>query len=606
MSQFVWPIAGCGSNSTSDLPPSQAVGQQQSNSTAPSRTLILERSSGSPGEFLRFHSTALDTNAAATIIFTDAQGYRVAVELPPVKGNLIQLPLPPYFQTDAQGVLRFSAGTVSITVQQSIGEQVISLGPVNFTIGDLPEPSGTPGAATVEQLNRLLTQSALLESDLTAFDADTRWTAGTSRLRSELALVKAGLETFLSEIRRLSAGEVDELRLGMVGGQETVLTRDNLVLLDVLLPLYLPSNAESTELTLARERVLLALLQSQLSASSPKAREVRPLVQALPVLYAFFFVYVTHRVFQAYTLDTPGAQADKQTLNRLKEGLGTLWDYLFAAVDVSVVGQAIAADDLAQIQATDVNFPHLLDPSQTAAGQALGQVQAHLDNMGINTEEADILKEFLADPPFPAPVARADSYQTRLNQPLQVTATSGLLANDTLHRATLAASSTSTQRGGTVNVAADGSFSYTPPPFFFGTDEFSYSISNTAASRSASATIEVQPTLSGIWSEGGTVIAPGTCAGISDTAVMVLEETNGVVSGSLTYQTGGFTDPVSGSYNAQTRQVILVTQTFNSVLVGTVSADLRNISGTFENGLHCYDSEGQDLGATAGVWGASR
>ena len=75
----------------------------------------------------------------------------------------------------------------------------------------------------------------------------------------------------------------------------------------------------------------------------------------------------------------------------------------------------------------------------------------------------------------PAPVGTADSYTTRAGVPLAVPAALGVLANDTgaagdVLTATLAANVTH----GTLALAANGSFTYTPNAGFTGTDSFTY------------------------------------------------------------------------------------------------------------------------------------
>lgn len=81
----------------------------------------------------------------------------------------------------------------------------------------------------------------------------------------------------------------------------------------------------------------------------------------------------------------------------------------------------------------------------------------------------------------PAPVnnpykAVADHYNATEDQVLTVKAASGVLANDVaLDGGKVATAGTfATAKGGSVKIAADGSFVYTPKPDFFGTDSFKY------------------------------------------------------------------------------------------------------------------------------------
>jgi large repetitive protein len=91
-----------------------------------------------------------------------------------------------------------------------------------------------------------------------------------------------------------------------------------------------------------------------------------------------------------------------------------------------------------------------------------------------------------------SPLAFPDSYATPRDTPLSVPAP-GLLANDTGSPAPTAAPfSGPTTAGGSVTVAADGGFSYTPPSGYTGLDSFSYSAGNSAGSDAATVAIAVE------------------------------------------------------------------------------------------------------------------
>ncbi len=89
-----------------------------------------------------------------------------------------------------------------------------------------------------------------------------------------------------------------------------------------------------------------------------------------------------------------------------------------------------------------------------------------------------------------APVAANDTYVTGFETPLTVAAP-GVLANDASNSGTVIGFDAVSSQGGTVSVAPDGGFTYTPPAGFAGTDSFGYSISNGTATSSATVTIEV-------------------------------------------------------------------------------------------------------------------
>ncbi|MCB9722365.1 MAG: Ig-like domain-containing protein [Candidatus Omnitrophica bacterium] len=78
-----------------------------------------------------------------------------------------------------------------------------------------------------------------------------------------------------------------------------------------------------------------------------------------------------------------------------------------------------------------------------------------------------------------SPLAVPDMYSCTGNVPINVSAGSGLIANDfddNIPGLTLAAGSFATSQGGTIVIASDGGFLYTPPAGFTGTDTYSYSL----------------------------------------------------------------------------------------------------------------------------------
>lgn len=102
-----------------------------------------------------------------------------------------------------------------------------------------------------------------------------------------------------------------------------------------------------------------------------------------------------------------------------------------------------------------------------------------------------------------APDAVADSAYSTLHDTALPVAAPGLLGNDGLGypAATIATAGGTacgafpctglTTEGGSVEVAADGSFTYTPPTDFAGADSFSYSLANSVGSNATSVAIDV-------------------------------------------------------------------------------------------------------------------
>lgn len=101
--------------------------------------------------------------------------------------------------------------------------------------------------------------------------------------------------------------------------------------------------------------------------------------------------------------------------------------------------------------------------------------------------------------PNDVPVANADAYNTTLNTMITVSAANGVLANDTdvqltagVPGVTLTASAgTTTAEGGTLSLATDGSFDYTPATNFSGTDTFDYTLSDGIDSTTGTVTITI-------------------------------------------------------------------------------------------------------------------
>ena len=94
-------------------------------------------------------------------------------------------------------------------------------------------------------------------------------------------------------------------------------------------------------------------------------------------------------------------------------------------------------------------------------------------------------------PPGPvlqAPVAVNDSFAALGNATLNQAAT-GVLANDTLNGATITSFDATGSNGGTLNLNADGSFTYTPALNFVGAETFDYTLTNSLGSSTATVTL---------------------------------------------------------------------------------------------------------------------
>lgn len=94
-----------------------------------------------------------------------------------------------------------------------------------------------------------------------------------------------------------------------------------------------------------------------------------------------------------------------------------------------------------------------------------------------------------------APVARADAYSTSVGVALSVPVVSGILANDTdAEGSPLTAALTTSPTHGTLALAANGSFVYTPEAGYIGPDSFTYTTSDgTLSSTAGTVSLTVTP-----------------------------------------------------------------------------------------------------------------
>lgn len=165
--------------------------------------------------------------------------------------------------------------------------------------------------------------------------------------------------------------------------------------------------------------------------------------------------------------------------------------------------------------------------------------------------------------PSAPPVAVDDSGTTPYETPL-VVAAPGVLDNDTGTRPTVTSNTDPTF--GTVVVAPDGSFTYTPDAGFAGLDAFTYTITDAAGqtdTATVTITVDMPPAPLAADDAGSTpfetpltVVAPGLLGNDSGTGITVTSNStpaNGTVTvapdGSLVYTPDtGFTGTVTFTY----------------------------------------------------------
>jgi VCBS repeat-containing protein len=182
------------------------------------------------------------------------------------------------------------------------------------------------------------------------------------------------------------------------------------------------------------------------------------------------------------------------------------------------------------------------------------------------SESADTTVTITVQPQADAPVVTGDTYRTPVDETLAVAASSGVLVNDSdVDGDSLTPSVVSGPAHGTVNLAADGSFTYTPESGFQGTDSFTYTVTDGGhVSAAATVTVEVNALPQGVADsysvdEDGALTIAAT-AGVlvndsdADGDTLTVTLVTGTSHGTLTLSAdGSFTYwPVSDFYGTDT------------------------------------------------------
>ncbi len=189
------------------------------------------------------------------------------------------------------------------------------------------------------------------------------------------------------------------------------------------------------------------------------------------------------------------------------------------------------------------------------------------------------------------PLANNDAYTASENTPLTVSATTGVLANDTdSSGAALTAIQLSSPANGTVTLNGDGSFTYTPNTGFVGSDSFTYKANDgTSDSNTATVTITVAapaPTASKdsyAVNENTTlsVAAPGVLANDTDpnnnplTAVLVTSPAHGTLQ---LASNGGFTYTPATYFSGTDSFTYKATNGGTSSAAATVSITVNHVN----------------------------
>lgn len=180
---------------------------------------------------------------------------------------------------------------------------------------------------------------------------------------------------------------------------------------------------------------------------------------------------------------------------------------------------------------------------------------------GVNTPITGT-KTFNAIAVNDAPVAGNDTISANFGAPLIIdttTATGGLRANDTDaegNTIALTGFDGTTTNGGTVIDNGDGTLTYTPAFGFYGSDTFTYTVSDGALTHTATVTLNVGGGLGATHVTTVETFTEDTAHNLTNDVVVVSSESTVTVTFALT-------DPAAGNFNTATSGA--VTSTFNAV-----------------------------------------
>jgi hypothetical protein len=116
-----------------------------------------------------------------------------------------------------------------------------------------------------------------------------------------------------------------------------------------------------------------------------------------------------------------------------------------------------------------------------------GALAAALFLSGCGDSDNFVFTQPVAAPALP--VAVDDNINALGNATLNQAAANGVLSNDTVNGATISAFDAIGSNGGALNLAADGSFTYTPVEGFVGAETFTYTLTNADGSSTATLTL---------------------------------------------------------------------------------------------------------------------
>ena len=174
-------------------------------------------------------------------------------------------------------------------------------------------------------------------------------------------------------------------------------------------------------------------------------------------------------------------------------------------------------------------------PADSVRGTAVLGVQVSDNgrtvNGGVDTSRTQTFRIAVdTRPPVTEPVARPDSFSTAEDTTLRVPAP-GVLGNDTdPNDDRLTASVVAGPSRGTLTLASDGAFTYTPAPDAFGTDAFTYAASDGQAPDTATVALSVTPVND---APVVSITSPDAAAAVTEDATVSIEATATDIDGAV-------------------------------------------------------------------------
>jgi hypothetical protein len=186
-----------------------------------------------PFSVLTIGGRRFDPQADTAVVFTDRAGRETRVLATSVTATAVEAPVPFFVDPDSAQV---EAGNLSVSVVQQTATGTINSGPLFvLPIADLPQTGAAPGAVSAAfftQMQALLDKAVPNYQKIGAALANT---VDVAPLVAQLQALRQQYNAALGLISPLMTGAVPQVNLGHIQGQNAVLNRDALALLDRLI-----------------------------------------------------------------------------------------------------------------------------------------------------------------------------------------------------------------------------------------------------------------------------------------------------------------------------------------------------------------------------------